>query len=777
MAGVAGKTARQALNTKENPPETRLRITVGGIVQGVGFRPFVYRLALSLGLKGFIRNTPSGVLLEVQGDPHLLEGVPALLQEQAPPLSRITSLAVEGIACEPCTAFEIDGSLQGSAVETLVPPDIALCARCRDELFDPQNRRYRYPFINCTDCGPRYTIVEGIPYDRPFTSMKGFAMCDECRREYGDPLDRRFHAQPDACPVCGPRVTLLDRDGERIRTEDPLREASRLLGEGMIVAVKGVGGFHLAVDARNAGAVRRLRALKGREDKPFAVMMREQEQVNRYCRVSREEAAALGSAEAPIVLLAKKPGCGLPDAVAPGNDRLGVMLPYSPLHAVLLDEGPDVLVMTSANHSEEPVLHDEHEALMRLGGIADVFLVHDRPILQRCDDSVAVHLSGSLRFLRRSRGYVPAPVMLSESGPPLIAAGGELKNTVCLLSGRHAILSQHLGDMKNYGTWRFFTETVSHLQELFRTQPELLVHDLHPDYLTTRWASTQEMPFFGVQHHHAHLASCLAENLEPGPAIGLLLDGTGYGPDGTIWGGEVLVGDAAGAERFASLECMPLPGGDAAVRHPWRTGLGYLSRSCPVIPDLPFLQGKPEAEVLELLEKKVACVETSSCGRLFDAVAAISGLCSTISYEGQAALALMHAAQGAIGSRGFRYGIERSERSLSLQIAPLVHDVADAAGRGMPLVDISRRFHRTLCMMLQEITRMAASATGIKTVVLSGGVFQNMLLFETLVRELQAGGYRVLSHTAVPCNDGGLSLGQAVVGREYLKGNCRGVRY
>ena len=777
MAAMAGKEARKGLNTSDTRSEARLRITVGGMVQGVGFRPFVYRLAVSLGLKGFIRNTSSGVLVEIQGDSLLLETFPELLKEQAPPLSRISSLAVEGIACAPCSGFDIDRSRQGSAVETLIPPDIALCRNCREELFDPRNRRYRYPFINCTDCGPRYTIVERIPYDRQFTTMKTFTMCDECRREYGDPLDRRFHAQPDACPVCGPQVRLLDRSGNAVHAVDPLRAAAKLLEEGCIVALKGVGGYHLAVDARNEGAVQRLRKLKGREEKPFAVMMRDAGQVSRHCRINREEHAALCSAEAPVMLLAKKPDSLLPDAVAPGNDRLGVMLPYSPLHAILLHEGPEVLVMTSANHSEEPVLHDDGEALARLFGIADSFLVHDRPILQRCDDSVAIHLSGALRFLRRSRGYVPAPVMLAGEGPPLLATGGELKNTICLLTGRHAILSQHLGDMKNFETWRFFGQTALHLQELFRAQPELLIHDLHPDYLTTRWASTQGMPFLGVQHHHAHLASCLAENREQGPAIALLLDGTGYGPDGTIWGGEVLIGDASGAERFASLECMPLPGGDAAVRHPWRAALGYLYRSCRSVPDLPFLEGKPGGEVLELLERNLCCPETSSCGRLFDVVASISGLCNTVSYEGQAAVMLMQAAQGSLGARAFRYGVAEKDGRRLLMVSPLVCAVADAARRGVSPAEISRRFHRTLCDMLHEAVRLAASATGIRTVALSGGVFQNALLFETLVRELQAAGFRVLSHVAVPCNDGGLSLGQAVIGREYLNGRYRGVRY
>ncbi len=777
MAGLAENPNGTTLTSTGKPPETRLRVNVGGIVQGVGFRPCVYRLAYSFGQHGFIRNTPSGVLVEVQGSPARLEGFLDALEHQAPPLARITELGRVEIACLPGTGFFIDSSLQDGGVETLVPPDIAICEKCRAELFDAGNRRYRYPFINCTECGPRYTIVESIPYDRPFTSMKGFAMCGDCRSEYLDPLDRRFHAQPDACAVCGPSVSLLDGSGAPVLTGDAIREAAARLKEGKIVAVKGLGGFHLAVDALNGSAVRKLRERKGREEKPFAVMMRDLACVRRFCQVAEPEAAALSSPEAPVVLLVRHSACSLPEALTPGNGRLGVMLPYSPLHALLFEDGPDLLVMTSANFSDEPVLHDDQEALRRLQGIADLFLVHNRPIVQRCDDSVAVHLSGALRLIRRSRGYVPAPVMLARGGPTVLATGGELKNALCLMHARHAILSQHLGDMKNFETWSFFGDTVRHMKALFRAEPELLVHDLHPGYLTTRWASMQDIALLAVQHHHAHLAACLAENLESGPAIGLILDGTGFGPDGRIWGGEVLVGDAGGADRFARLEYMPLPGGESAILQPWRAALGYLFRSCSAVPDLPFLQGKAQEEVKELLEKNLSCPETSSCGRLFDVVASIAGVCGTVSYEGQAAVELMTAAQGSLGSKGFRYAVAEEDGCRIMQISPLVRDVAAAAGEGMAPGEISRRFHRTICDMLLDITGMAVRATGIRQVVLSGGVFQNMLLFETLVAELHAAGYRVLTHTGVPCNDGGLSLGQAAIGRQYLEGKYRGVRH
>jgi len=750
-------------------------LQVNGIVQGVGFRPFVYRLAVGYGLKGSIRNTASGVLIEVQGIPALLDEFARRLLNDRPPLSHIESIEASTLACVVEEGYVIGDSISGVGVETLIPPDIALCSDCRRELLDPADRRFRYPFINCTNCGPRYTIVERLPYDRPFTSMRSFPMCPECEREYHDPLDRRFHAQPNACPVCGPSLALLDAAGT-ILQGDAVAEAVAFLRQGLILALKGLGGFHLAVDAGHEDAVRRLRERKGREAKPFAVMMRDMELVRRYCEVSEGELAALTSAQAPIVLLKKKTGAALAPSATPGNDRLGVMLPYTPLHTLLFDGGMDLLVMTSANFSEEPIVHDNEEAMLRLKGIADAFLVHNRPIYLKCDDSVTIHLSGELRQIRRSRGYVPAPIYLKETGPAVLAAGGELKNTVTLLKGTHALMSQHIGDMKNFEAYRHFEHVAAHLQHLFQAVPELVVHDLHPAYLTTQWAMKQSVPLLGVQHHHAHLASCLAENREDGPAIGLILDGTGYGTDSTIWGGELLIGDASGVERFASLEPMPLPGGDAAVVQPWRAALGYLYRSCADLPELPFMKERRIEPVLELLQKRVNVAETSSCGRLFDAVAAILGLRGEISYEGEAAIALMQAAGGRVGSKSFRSALHRENGRWTILVSPIVEDVVAALQQGMAISDISQRFHRTLVTCFQQIIDKASRATGLKTVALSGGVFQNALLFETLVLELQNAGYRVVTHALVPSNDGGLSLGQAVIGRKYLKGSYQGVR-
>ena len=769
------KQIETALSLKDHTAEERKRLLVNGIVQGVGFRPFVYRLAFRYALKGFVRNTPSGVIIEVQGIPSLLENFCSALRSDAPPLAKIEAMELYSLPCLSEAGFVIGDSSSDAEVETLIPPDIALCSDCRRELMDLSNRRFRYPFINCTNCGPRYTIVERLPYDRPFTSMHGFLLCPECAGEYHDPFDRRFHAQPNACPVCGPELSLVDASGKSCHVLDAAAETVAFLKAGRIIALKGVGGFHLAANARNDEAVRLLRERKGREAKPFAVMMRDMTVVGYFCELSEGECAALTSPEAPIVLLKTKTVEGLSQSVAPGNDRLGVMLPYTPLHTMLFDDVLDVLVMTSANYSDEPLVNENEEALLRLRGLADAFLMHNRPIYLKCDDSVTIHCSGSLRQIRRSRGYVPAPVYLREDGPVVLAAGGELKNTIALLKGTHALMSQHIGDMKNFEAYRHFQHVAIHLQHLFQATPELLVHDLHPGYMTTQWALQQGLPLLGVQHHHAHLASCLAENRESGPAIGLLLDGTGYGIDGTIWGGEVLIGDAAGAERFASFESMPIPGGDAAIMQPWRAALGYLYRSFSTIPDLPFIQERSIEPVLELLQKRVNVYETSSCGRLFDAVAALCGIKGVITYEGEAAIELMLASGEKMGNSTFRYALQEENGQWIMMVSPIIQDVAAAVQKGVSVAEISRRFHRTLVNCFIEIIRKASQTTGIRTVALSGGVFQNVLLFETLVDELEGAGYRVLTQVLVPSNDGGLSLGQAVIGRSYLAGHYRGI--
>ncbi|MEI6847008.1 MAG: carbamoyltransferase HypF [Chlorobiaceae bacterium] len=774
MAGVARKQVDIPLSFNG---EVRKRFLVNGIVQGVGFRPFIYRIAVGYGLKGFIRNTPSGALIEVQGSLMLVEKFAVTLQQEIPPLAHIETIVQSTVACVAAECFVLEDSSDDTEVETLIPPDIALCNECRSELLDPANRRFRYPFINCTNCGPRYTIIGRLPYDRASTSMHGFTMCPECDREYHDPSDRRFHAQPNACPSCGPTLSLLDASGMPLPdVTDAVAESVHLLKNGLIIALKGLGGFHLAVDACNAEAVKRLRARKGREAKPFAVMMRDASLIRHYCELNAAELDALISPAAPIVLLKKRESCLLAQSIAPGNDRLGVMLPYTPLHTLLFDEGLTVLVMTSANFSDEPIVHENEDALLRLKNIADGFLVHNRPIYLKCDDSVTIHLSGKLRQVRRSRGYVPAPLYLKSEGSTVLGTGGELKNTIALLKGAHVLLSQHIGDMKNFEAYRHFEQVAAHLQHLFQATPALLVHDLHPAYMTTQWAMTKDIPVLGVQHHHAHLASCLAENREESMVIGLLLDGTGYGTDGTIWGGEILIGDCKGAERFASFEHMPLPGGEAAIMQPWRTALGYLFRSFSTLPELPFLKERNIEPVVELLQKQVSVSETSSCGRLFDAIAALCGLRGEISYEGQAAIELMHAAGNSVGDNSFCYGLQEHNGRWIILLTPIIRDVAAAVLHGMSINEISCRFHRTLVTCFIDIIKKASRATSLKTVALSGGVFQNPLLFETLVRDLSVAGFRVLTHSLVPSNDGGISLGQAVIGRSYLNGYYYGVR-
>ncbi len=766
MAENEARGALSGLSQRE-----RRRIEVRGIVQGVGFRPFVWRLAHQLDLAGFVRNASSGVVIEVEGEPDALDRFETALRSEAPPLARIDSIdrqSIPSVCGEP--GFIISESSGGEAMQTLISPDIATCSACLADIANPAGRRYRYAFTNCTDCGPRYTIVERIPYDRPFTTMKRFELCPDCQREYDDPADRRFHAQPNACPVCGPKLELRDSKGARLEVGDEITAAG-----GKILAIKGIGGFHLAVDASNEAAVRRLRSRKGREEKPFAVMVRDLAAARALCEISPEEEAALASPQAPIVLLRKRADLPLASSVAPGNDRLGVMLPYSPLHWLLLREGPKVLVMTSANFSEEPLVADNAEALERLVGVADAFLMHDRPIARRCDDSVVMSMAGAVRLIRRSRGYAPAPIRLAESGPPVLGTGGELKNALCLVKGGEAFMSQHIGDMKNYEAYRHFDDVAAHLQRIFQTEPELLVHDLHPAYMTTRWALEQGKPTLGVQHHHAHLASCLAEHRHSGPAIGLSLDGTGYGTDGTVWGGEVLIGDAARATRFASLESMPLPGGDAATRQVWRTALGWLHRSGVSPEGLECLRQPQSAQVLELLDKGVGTVESSSCGRLFDAVASICGVRHEARYEGQAAIELMQAAGGGIASAGYSFGFERQDNRWLMLISPIICDIAAAVRAGARAGEVAQRFHRTLIGMFAEVVRMASHETGLKTVALSGGVFQNQLLTEALAHDLESNGYQVLIHAQVPTNDGGISLGQAVIGREFLRGAYIGV--
>ncbi len=746
----------------------RKRISVNGIVQGVGFRPFVFNLAKTLGLTGTVTNTASGVAIEAEGSGVLLDRFITSLEEDSPPLSIITKIEQEIIPANGEPSFSILPSKSTTKVATLISPDVTVCNDCLHEVFDPADRRYLYPFINCTNCGPRFTIINSIPYDRPFTSMADFKMCSACQSEYDNPSDRRFHAQPNACPECGPHVRLTSETGKYLPTEDPIEQAASLLKTGHCIAIKGLGGFHLAVDATNESAVQKLRQRKHREEKPLALMMKDLNTVRHYANISKEEEEDLLSIQHPIVLLIRKNDKVIASNVAPGNDRLGVMLPYTPLHHVLFHYDLPPLVMTSANLSEEPICIENSEAFNRLKGIADYFLIHNRDIYLRSDDSITIHLADKKRIIRKSRGFVPRPVIVNSTGPPILAVGGELKNTVCLLKDNLAFLSQHIGDLENLESYTFFQKTIDHFQQIFETKPEMIVHDLHPGYLSTQWANEQGPPLFAVQHHHAHLAACMAEHQLSKPVIGLIMDGTGYGTDGSIWGGEVLIGDYSGFNRFAHFEPLPLPGGDAAIKAPWRTAVSYLQTTFDHLPTLPFLDEHDFNPVVEMVTKNINSPQTSSCGRLFDAVASMCGGRQTIRYEGQAAIEFMQAADH-LNHPPFEFSISKKTKPVIMMIAPILHSIVKAIENDEPFSRLAGRFHKTLVNLFHDICLLAKKETGINTVVLSGGVFQNPLLFETLILGLRRSRFTVFTHEQVPTNDGGIALGQALVGRQHLK--------
>ena len=750
---------------------TKLRrsFVVKGVVQGVGFRPFVYGLAQKCSLQGWVKNSSAGVYLEVEGPPQAIARFTEQLPLQAPPRSRIESLKFEDLPPAGYSAFEIHESLEEEGQYQLISPDIATCAACTREIFDPKDRRRRYSFTNCTNCGPRFTIIEDIPYDRPKTTMAKFRMCPQCQKEYDDPADRRFHAQPNACPVCGPRLELCDSRGAVISTEDPLRSAIALLQEGKILAVKGLGGFLLACDARIETAVQELRRRKFRPDKPFAVMLSDLAAARLHCRVSREEERLLLSPESPIVLLSWRDDSSIMKAVAPGQKYLGVMVPYTPLHHLLMREANMPLVMTSGNLSEEPIAKDNHEALSRLAGIADGFLRHDRDIYVQYDDSVTAVVGGAPAILRRSRGYAPFPVALPFPLKPILACGAELKNTFCLTRDRYAFVSQHIGDMENLETFTHFQHTLDLYRKLFRIQPEIVAYDLHPEYLATKFAL--QLPIdkkIGIQHHHAHMASCMAENGEEGPVIGLSFDGLGYGPDGTLWGGECLVGDFGSYRRASYFEPVPMPGGAAAIRHPWRMALSYVHHFLGkegLIPYLPFLSPREDEKVrivLKQIDQRINSPLTSSCGRLFDAVSSLLGLVSSISYEGQAAVALEMIADEQ-EQRSYDFLSEEKGEAQVIRFQPLFARILRDLQQGEAKSAISAKFHNTLVKIGVDVCRRIHRQGGPKKAALSGGVFQNRFLLERMKAALENAGFEVLIHRQVPCNDGGLSLGQAVI--------------
>ena len=796
----------------------RTSVRVEGVVQGVGFRPFVYALATRLGLAGWVGNDVDGVFAEVEGPAEAVQIFLFSVQADAPPLARVERVSARAVAPLGTAGFAIVASDRAGQRRALVSADSATCADCLRELADPADRRFGYPFINCTNCGPRFTIVRDVPYDRPLTTMAPFAMCPACAAEYHNPADRRFHAQPTCCPACGPRLWLRDRASGGPAGGGPadgalaggaladgalaggalaggaLAQAARALREGRVLAVKGLGGYHLAADAISQEAAARLRGRKHREDKPFAVMVGDLAAARALCQVDAAAERALASGARPIVLLPRRDGpAPVAAAVAPGNRHLGLMLPYTPLHHLLLRHVAGPLVLTSGNVSDEPIAYTDEDALSRLGGIADAFLGHDRAIHIAADDSVVRPLRGRVTMLRRSRGYVPEPLLVrGRFRRPVLACGAELKNTFCLGSEDRAFLSQHIGDLENLETLRSFTEGIGHFQRLFGITPQLVAHDLHPEYLSTKYAMDLDgAALVGVQHHHAHIASCLADNDEDGPVIGVAFDGTGYGTDGSLWGGEFLLADLAGFERAGHLAGVPMPGGAAAIRQPWRMAAAYLDAAYPgrrpdgrarapgrppgspagrrdAVDGLPVAARHEDswADVLTMSRRGINAPVTSSAGRLFDAVAALTGVRDSVNYEGQAAVELEQraaAAWAAVPASGAYRAAITPGAPLTVAGADLFRAAAEDLLDGQPADVIAARFHHGVAALIEEVCLLLRESSGLGTVALSGGVFQNVLLLETAAGRLEGSGFRVLTHSRVPPNDGGISLGQAVV--------------
>ncbi len=803
----------------------RLRLEIHGAVQGVGFRPFVYRLATGLGLTGWVINDSRGVFIEVEGPEPDLQAFLVRLPAERPPLSLIQSLDATWLESVGFEQFEIRHSDDSGGKTVLILPDIATCPDCLAEVFDAADRRHRYPFTNCTNCGPRFSIVQDLPYDRRHTTMRHFAMCPACQREYDDPADRRFHAQPNACPFCGPDVAIFDfgfrisdfgtsSQSPILKGNEALLAAAAALRQGQIVAVKGIGGFHLMVDARNEAAVGRLRQLKPRRHKPFAIMSPDIVWARTLCDVTPAAKTLLTSPEAPIVLLRRQPDAPVAANIAPDNPTLGVMLPATPLHHLLMAELGFPLVATSGNLSDEPICTDENEARQRLGGIADAFLVHNRPIARHVDDSIVWLLDGEPRLLRRARGYAPLPVFMPAPIPTILAVGAHLKNTVALSVGQNVFISQHIGDLETAEAMAAFERVIADFLRLYEARPVAIAHDLHPEYLSTQWAHgvrdqrseagdrnsdlrpliSGPCPLIPIQHHHAHLASVLAENHVIGPALGIIWDGTGLGTDGVIWGGEFLLGDASGFTRPAHLRPFRLPGGDAAIKEPRRVALALLwemfGDAAFDRDDLAPVRSLAPADrrVLgQMLRKNLNAPLTTSMGRLFDGVAALLGLHQTTSFEGQAAMALEHIADANIhdayplafsgqmaGGRwqvaGGRWQAANDEPGTrnpepgTLDWAPLLEAILDDLAGGVPTPVIAARFHNALVMAAVGV----AQAVGCPRVALSGGCFQNRLLTERLVYDLRDAGFEVILHRQVPPNDGGISLGQIAIAAAHM---------
>ncbi|MBU1060035.1 MAG: carbamoyltransferase HypF [Proteobacteria bacterium] len=761
----------------------RVEIIVLGTVQGVGFRPFVYRLAKQFALSGTIVNTDQGVVIEAQGEQHSIQGFTDRLSSAPPPLAHITSLQQRPLpALKKITGFSILTSICTESSKTLIPADIALCQECLQDILDPNNRRFEYPFTNCTNCGPRLTIVESIPYDRPSTSMRHFPFCSACREEYENPEDRRFHAQPNACPDCGPQVSWHDNRGTRVPVSSPLGEAAQALRQGKIVALRGLGGFHLTAAADLEQAIERLRQRKGRKSKPLAVMAANMAEAERICHLNPEAVSLLSGAERPIVLLPRKKG-QLVANLTPGIDEIGVMLPYTPLHQLLFQEKecPQTLVMTSGNMSGAPIFTANDAAVAGLSGIADCFLLHNREIVTRVDDSVARITPRGPQLLRRARGYVPAATPLPWPLPPLLACGSGLKSTFCLTRDQDAFLSQHIGDLFNLESLDFYKESISHFKRLLQVEPVAAVCDLHPDYLSSRYAKSLDLPLYAVQHHHAHVAAVLVEHGIQEKVLALVLDGTGLGDDNTVWGGEILEADCFGYRRIGSLSPMLLPGGDAAAQAPWRMGLSLIHHAfgsqgmvtCELPQGLEKVEEKKRETLYQMMSQGFNCPLTSSCGRLFDGIAALLGICLEADYEGQAAMELEALATQAKGKRplngllgrcSWKPEIELIDNRLVLQQTGLIQLVLEQMAARRNPADIALEFHLCLIQSLSFCLRQLAEETGISRIVLTGGCMQNRLLLEGLFILLKQEDFTVHTGEKIPVNDGGISLGQVIIG-------------
>lgn len=754
-------------------PMISRHIHITGIVQGVGFRPFIYNLAKQHHLSGWVRNSASGVDIEVTGDEQAQNAFLAAIHHTPPPLSQIDEIVTEDVEAKHFSDFTIIKSEDQDSDFIPVSPDVAVCSQCKAELFNPQDRRFRYPFINCTNCGPRFSIIKDIPYDRPQTTMAGFAMCPDCLREYENPQDRRFHAQPVACPECGPQVWLELPAGIKVSAKDQaIHQARRMLSEGKILAIKGLGGFHLACDAANPAAVTELRKRKKRSEKPFALMAFDLKTIQKYAAVSEQGIKLLTSPQAPIVLLPIKPAAkNLVSSVAPGQKSLGFMLPYTPLHLLLMEPGsdmPEVLVMTSGNLSEEPILHKNQAAREKLSSVADGFLLHDRPIHRRIDDSVFALVEDQPYPVRRARGYAPNPIRVRQTLPQILATGPHMKNTFCLTRDRYAFVSHYIGEMENWETYQDYLRAIQHYETLFRIHPTAIGYDLHPDYLATRYAleraNRENLPVYPVQHHHAHLAAGMIENnIPPDQTVaGFIYDGTGYGTDGTIWGGEILIGNCQDFSRHLYLEPVPLPGNEISIRKPARMALSMLWANNlswdPYLPPVQALSLVEQNALKNQLEKNINAPLTSSMGRLFDAVAALIGLRQSINYEAQAAIEL----EALADDRELGYYPWEIDAD-QMRVKPLLAAILTDLSLGVSTAKISAKFHQTIAQMTSEIASQIHQTTGIRQFILSGGVWQNRFLLERTLPLLRNSGFEPLIHHQFPSNDGCIAFGQAMI--------------